>query len=109
MSAIDGSAFAPTLAPLHATTMGFLGSTLLAMASRVTCGHSGRTRVVDGWLWTLFWLLQGAVLMRLFAAWRPAAPFTLALAALAWTAAAAGWSLRYGRWLGLPRVDGGSR
>ena len=108
-SAIDGSAFAPTLAPLHAMTMGFLGSTLLAMASRVTCGHSGRTRVVDGWLWTLFWLLQGAVLMRLLAAWRPAAPLMLALAALAWTAAAAGWALRYGRWLGLPRVGDGPR
>jgi uncharacterized protein involved in response to NO len=103
--AIAGDARAPGLAPLHAMAMGFLGSTLMAMASRVACGHSGRSQVVDALLWRLFWLLQGAVLMRLFGAWWPA-PLLLAIAALAWAVVAAGWALRYGRWFGWPRADG---
>jgi uncharacterized protein involved in response to NO len=103
--AIAGDARAPGLAPLHAMAMGFLGSTLMAMASRVACGHSGRSQVVDALLWRLFWLLQAAVLMRLLGAWWPA-PLLLAIAALAWAVVAAGWALRYGRWFGRPRADG---
>jgi uncharacterized protein involved in response to NO len=105
MIAIEGGARAPGLAPLHAMVIGFLGSTLIAMASRVACGHSGRSQVVDALLWRLFWLLQGAVLMRLAGAWWPS-PALLAIAALAWAVVAGGWALRYGRWFGGPRADG---
>ena len=105
MIAIEGDARAPSLAPLHATAIGFLGSTLIAMASRVACGHSGRTQVVDALLWRLFWLLQSAALIRLLGAWWPAPPL-LAIAALAWAVVAIGWALRYGRWFGRPRADG---
>ena len=95
------------LAPLHALTMGFMGATLVAMATRVTCGHGGRPLAADDVVWRLFWLLQAAVLLRLGAALWPAGPVALLpLAALLWAACMVGWALRYGRWFGRPRADG---
>ncbi|MCU7376125.1 NnrS family protein [Paucibacter sp. O1-1] len=96
------------LAPLHAYTMGFLGSILLAMVGRVSSGHSGRRVVADDTLWRLFWLLQLAVLLRIAAALVAAARAAplLSAAALLWGAVCLGWTLRYGRWWGLPRADG---
>ena len=95
------------LAPLHALTMGYLGSTLLAMATRVTAGHSGRPLAADDIAWALFWALQVAVLLRLASALWPALAAPLLLAAVAsWALAMVGWALRYGRWLGRPRADG---
>ncbi|MBI5256834.1 MAG: NnrS family protein [Burkholderiales bacterium] len=95
------------LAPLHALTMGYLGSTLVAMATRVACGHSGRTLVADNWAWAMFWALQAGVVARVAAALLPAAgtPLTL-FAAQCWLAAVGAWALRYGRWFLQPRVDG---
>ncbi len=94
-------------APLHALTMGFLASIVLAMASRVACGHSGRSQVADAFLWSLFWLLQAAVLLRLASAvWAALPPLVLMLAALAWAVVATAWALRYGRWFGVARPDG---
>jgi len=97
------------LAPLHAFTMGFMGSGLLAMATRVSRGHSGRSLQADNWTWLIFWALQVAVLARVVAALWPAAgtPFTL-LAAQFWLAAMGAWALRHGPWYGQPRVDGGA-
>ena len=98
---------AVVLLPLHALTMGFLGSVLIAMATRVSCGHGGRTLAADDLAWALFWLLQGAVLLRLVAAvWTEGAPWVLVAASVAWLAAVGGWSVRYGRWFGRPRLDG---
>ncbi len=95
------------LAPQHALTMGFFGSLLLAMATRVACGHGGRALAADDRAWALFWALQTAVVLRVGAAlWPPAQGLLLAAAALAWAAAALGWALRYGRWFGRPRADG---
>lgn len=107
LAAFSGGSFTLGLAPLHAMTMGFLASILLAMASRVACGHSGRSNVADAFLWRVFWLLQAAVLLRLLSASWPAMPaFVLTAAALAWTSVAAAWAVRFGRWFGLPRADG---
>lgn len=95
------------LLPLHALTMGFLGSILLAMATRVSCGHSGRTLTADNLAWGLFWGLQVAVILRLLAIVWPAQSSGLLLGgASAWLLVMGGWALRYGRWYGLPRVDG---
>lgn len=95
------------LAPTHALTIGYLGATLLAMATRVSAGHSGRSLAADNTAWTLYWVLQAAVLLRVVAALWPAVatPFTLA-AVLSWTTAVTGWALRYGNWFGRPRADG---
>ena len=95
------------LAPLHAFTIGYLGSTLLAMATRVVCGHSGRALIADRWAWAMFWALQAAVLLRVLAALWPlaATPFTL-LSVQFFVASVGAWALRYGRWLLQPRADG---
>lgn len=96
-----------SLLPLHALTMGFLGSILLAMATRVSCGHSGRTLTADNLAWGLFWGLQVAVVLRLAAiAWPAQSAWLLPGGATAWLLVMGGWALRYGRWYGLPRVDG---
>lgn len=95
------------LAPTHALTMGFFGSTLIAMATRVACGHSGRALVADDIAWGLFWLVQAAVCARILAAlWPAVSSAALPVAAGAWAAAMVGWALRYGRWFGRPRADG---
>lgn len=95
------------LAPLHALTMGYLGATLFAMATRVSSGHGGRPLAADDLAWTLYWVLQSAVLLRVVAALWPAVAtaFTL-LAVAAWSAATVGWALRYGTWFGRARADG---
>lgn len=96
------------LAPLHALTMGYLGATLVAMITRVVAGHSGRPLAADGIAWALYWVLQAAVLLRVAAAVAdgPAATAATLMAVMLWALAAVGWALRYGNWLGRPRVDG---
>lgn len=106
MAATDG-ALSLGLAPLHAMTMGYLGATLFAMATRVSAGHSGRPLAADDMAWALYWVLQTAVLLRVAAAVWPAASTVLTWAALAaWATAVVGWALRYGSWFGRPRADG---
>ncbi len=107
LSAVSGGTLSLGLAPLHAFTMGYLGSTLIAMATRVVCGHGGRTLVADNWAWAMFWALQAGVVLRVLAALLPAAatPLTL-LAVQFWIGAVGAWTLRYGRWLLKPRIDG---
>jgi uncharacterized protein involved in response to NO len=111
LMAASGDARSLGVAPLHAYTMGFLGSTLIAMATRVSVGHGGRVLAADDFVWRLYGLVQLAVLTRVTAALLAALGFDgslpmLAAAALVWGTAAATWSLRYGRWYGLPRADG---
>jgi uncharacterized protein involved in response to NO len=91
-------------APLHALTLGCLGSTLIAMATRVSAGHSGRSLAVDRKAWALFGLLQLGVLMRLVAAL--GLNGALLPAAAIWALVTLAWSWRCGGWLGRPRVDG---
>ncbi len=104
---ISGAPWSP-LAALHATTMGFLGSLMLAMVTRVSCGHGGRSLVADRLAWSAFLLLQAATVLRIAAAVAPPAwmgTLTLTVAAL-WLAVVAPWALRLLRWYGQPRPDG---
>jgi len=95
------------LAGLHALTMGYLGGTLLAMATRVSSSHNGRSQVIDSVAWVLHWILQTAIALRLLAGlWPDAAAAVLAVAALAWLIVAATWAVRHGLWQGLPRTGG---
>ena len=106
MATSDG-AVSLGLAPLHALTMGYLGATLIAMATRVASGHSGRALAADNLAWALYWALQTAAVLRVGAALWPAAHTALTLAAVAaWCVAAVGWAWRYGGWMGRPRADG---
>jgi uncharacterized protein involved in response to NO len=95
------------LAPLHAMTMGYLGCTLFAMATRVSSGHGGRPLAADNTAWALYWVLQTAVLLRVIAALWPAQSSVFTLLAIGfWLVATVGWAVRYGRWFGRPRRDG---
>jgi uncharacterized protein involved in response to NO len=94
------------LGALHALTMGCLGSLMLAMVTRVSCGHSGRTLVADNTVWALFWLLQLAVLLRIGATLPQAPVWLLMAAALLWVGVMAVWGLRMLGWYGRQRADG---
>jgi uncharacterized protein involved in response to NO len=102
-----GTSFLP-LAPLHAMTMGCLGSLMLAMVSRVTCAHTGRPApvVADNLVWSMFLLLQVATLLRIAATvpdW-PGQPL-LTIAALLWSGLTLIWGGRYGAWYGRPSTS----
>ncbi|MEZ5643295.1 MAG: NnrS family protein [Burkholderiaceae bacterium] len=94
------------LGALHALSIGFLGSIMVAMVTRVSCGHSGRPLVADNLVWVLFWLLQVAAGVRMAAAVQGAPQALTGLAALMWTAVVSVWAVRYARWYGRPRTDG---
>ena len=92
---------------LHARTMGCLASLMLAMVTRVSCGHSGRALVADGLVWTLFWLLQLATVLRIAAAANAAwGHWFLLPAALLWAGIMLVWGARLGSWYGRLRADG---
>jgi len=97
-----------SLGAMHATTMGFMGSLLLAMVTRVSCGHGGRVLVADRLVWTLFLVLQAATLTRVAAAvLGPEHHAVLTLAAVSlWVLAMVPWGWRLLRWYGRPRPDG---
>ena len=95
------------LGTLHALTMGCLGSLMLAMVTRVSCGHSGRALVADRIAWSLFWVLQVATVLRIVAAVPTDWTASLLLgAATLWTGVAAVWGVRLGAWYGRLRADG---
>ncbi len=91
-------------APLHALTLGWLGCTLLAMATRVAAGHAGRPQAIDRLGWAAYRLLQLGVLLRVAAALGLAVG--LLPAAALWAAVTLGWGGRQLGWLGRPRADG---
>jgi uncharacterized protein involved in response to NO len=113
LAAFTHAAFAFTgeivlpLAFLHTITMGCLGSLMFAMVTRVSCGHSGRPLVADNIVWTLFWLLQAAVALRI-AATLPGSSMQALLVAAAtiWAASMLVWGARYGSWYGQRPADG---
>lgn len=96
-------------APLHALGIGFLSSLIVAMASRVTLGHSGRRLWMDRFTLACFLALQAAAVLRVASevVAMPAAVLPLiAASGLTWVAGMMAWSARYGRMLVLPRIDG---
>ena len=107
LMAISGDTVSLGLAPLHAMTMGYLACTMLAMVTRVSTGHGGRKESADNFVWSLYWLLQLAVVLRVSAAILEALSQSLTLVAVvAWGVVMLGWALRYGDWFGTPRPDG---
>jgi uncharacterized protein involved in response to NO len=93
------------LAPLHAFAIGFAASLLMAMVTRVSCGHSGRTLAADGLTWRLFQLLQLAAVARVAAEVLPGQWAIIAAAAL-WCASVVPWSVKYAPAYWQPRADG---
>ena len=90
--------------------MGCLASLMLAMVTRVSCGHGGRALVADRIVWSLFCLLQLATLLRIAATLPglPAGvlPWLLLASASVWLITMGVWGGRLARWYGRLRPDG---
>lgn len=81
-------------APLHALVVGYFSSMLVAMATRVTLGHSGQPLTADNLAWGIFLTIQVAALLRVvadFPAIDAYAPYFYLCSALLWLAAFLGW------------------
>jgi uncharacterized protein involved in response to NO len=95
------------LAPVHAVAIGFLASLALAMVSRVSCGHSGRSLAADRLTWIAFLSLQAAAAIRVAADLFTGAYLALLVAAaLVWLGCFAAWASRYLPYYWRPRADG---
>lgn len=93
-------------APLHALAIGFFGSMLIAMVTRVSQGHSGRRLRMGAVAWFGFVVLQAVAAARIIAALGVHRDTWLLLAAGGWLLAFAPWVAR-SAWIYLtPRVDG---
>lgn len=93
-------------APAHALFIGFFGSLLVAMVTRVTQGHSGRPLVLGKVAAFAFIVVQIVAVTRVIAEFVPDALAVQALAAIGWLVAFAPWVLR-SSWIYLtPRADG---
>jgi len=102
---LDGG-FVLGRAPVHALTVGFFGSMLVAMVTRVTQGHSGRPLEMGRVAWITFGALQVVALLRVGAELAQDHALWFAVAALAWVVAFLPWVLR-AAWIYLtPRADG---
>ena len=105
--AIDGN-FILGRAPAHALFIGFFGSLLVAMVTRVTQGHSGRALALGRIAGVAFGLIQLVAITRVAAELLPDGGLWQAVAAVGWLLAFVPWVVRSG-WIYLtPRADGRS-
>jgi uncharacterized protein involved in response to NO len=93
-------------APAHALFIGFFGSVLVAMVTRVTQGHAGRPLVMSKVAWFAFVAIQVVTVMRIAAELARDAQLWQSLAAIGWLIALAPWVVWLGRIYLSPRVDG---
>ncbi len=93
-------------APVHALTIGFFGSMLVAMVTRVTQGHSGRPLEMGRIPWLCFGLLQIVVVLRIYAETAHNAALWLLIAAVGWLLAFLPWAVRALYIYLTPRIDG---
>jgi uncharacterized protein involved in response to NO len=107
LAELSGQPWGVGLAPVHALGIGFFSSMVLALASRVSLGHSGRKLELDHITWWLFWLVQAVALLRVAADLPPAEHATfIRLAAGLWLFTYAVWAWKYAPMYWRPRVDG---
>jgi uncharacterized protein involved in response to NO len=103
--AIDG-AYLLGRAPAHALFIGYFGSLLVAMVTRVTQGHAGRPLVLGRVAGFAFVAIQLVAVLRVVAEVAPDPQAWQVVAALGWLLAFSPWVLR-SAWIYLtPRVDG---
>ena len=93
-------------APAHALFIGFFGSVLVAMVTRVTRGHSGRPLEMPAIAWFAFIAIQVVAVTRVGAEFsHDPLPWHI-LAALGWIVALGPWVLGLARTYLAARVDG---
>jgi uncharacterized protein involved in response to NO len=94
-------------APLHALTIGYFSSMVLAMVTRVTLGHSGRNLEADATTWLLFLGFQFTALFRVLGDFPlPGSTHFYLAAALIWLACFILWGAKHIPMYLRPRVDG---
>ena len=96
----------PAAAGIHALTTGAFGTMILAVMTRATLGHTGRTLHADGATMAVYVLVTFAGMLRVAAAWPGV--WTMVLletAAAAWVAAFALFVAHYGPMLMRPRSE----
>ena len=93
------------LAPAHALFVGFFGSVLVAMVTRVTQGHSGRPLAMPAVAWFAFAAIQLVAVARIVADLTSDPYAWFAVAAVGWLVALGPWVARLGRIYLTPRVD----
>ncbi|MEO8844996.1 MAG: NnrS family protein, partial [Kofleriaceae bacterium] len=109
--AVDSLTFAVTdahrlgRAPAHALFIGFFGSVLIAMVTRVTQGHSGRPLVMPAVAWYAFITIQLVAVGRILAELVPDPYAWFAGAAVGWLVGFGPWVVRLGRIYLTPRAD----
>ena len=103
--ALDG-AFVLGRGPAHALFVGFFGSLLVAMVTRVTQGHSGRPLVLGRIPAVAFVAVQLVAVLRVLAEVLPDAMAWHAVAAIGWLLAFAPWVVRSLAIYATPRADG---
>jgi uncharacterized protein involved in response to NO len=84
--------------PLHALTVGYFASMLVAMSTRVTLGHSGRPLAADQGAWAIFIAVQVTALVRVLADFPLIQAFAghhYLCSALLWLAAFGGWLVKF--------------
>ncbi|WP_133477567.1 NnrS family protein [Cognatilysobacter segetis] len=92
--------------PAHALFIGFFGSVLVAMVTRVTQGHSGRPLAMPKVAIYAFAAINVVAVTRVFAEISHDPMLWQVLAAAGWLVALTPWILRVGSIYLAPRVDG---
>ncbi len=93
-------------APAHALFVGFFGSLLVAMVTRVTQGHAGRPLQLGRVAGFAFVAIQLVCVARIVAEFAPDSMAWQAAAAIGWLLAFATWIMRSLRIFLAPRADG---
>jgi len=108
VGASDLGAPVPPSAGLHALTVGAIGSSILAVVTRVSLGHTGRPLVLPSGGVAAYALVHLAALLRVASAFVAGSGHLtlLWMAALAWSAAFTIFAVRYAPMLTTPRPDG---
>jgi uncharacterized protein involved in response to NO len=94
----------PLAAAVHALTAGTMGTMILAVMTRTTLGHTGRTLHADAATVTIYALVGASAVLRIGAAWATDTQADLLdVSGLAWIAAFALFIVQYGPMLLAPR------
>lgn len=93
-------------APAHGLFIGFFGSVLIAMVTRVSQGHSGRPLTMHWIAWFAFAGIQLVTVLRIVAEIATDALLWQSLAAIGWLLVLSPWVARLGSIYLSPRIDG---
>lgn len=99
----------PATGAMHAWLAGAIGIMTLAMMTRATLGHTGRTLRADRSTTAIYLLMLAATVTRILAGFLPGQSWLLDLAGTAWIFAFGGFAVRYAPLFLLPRGGAGRK